>query len=105
MTGKIFLSYRRDDPWFAQALFGQLGNSFPPGELFMDVTGIDPGRDFERVLEQQVRTCDAMLVLIGQNWLKMADSAGRRRLDSPDDFVRFEVEIGAAVRQARHPGA
>src|SRR5262245_26636397 len=92
MTGKIFLSYRRDDTtWFAQALFGQLERSFP-GELFMDVRGIEPGRDFVRVLEQQVRACDAMLVLIGQNWLKLADSAGRRRLDSPGDFVRVEVE-------------
>lgn len=97
MTGKIFLSYRRDDTtWFARALFSQLERSFPAEALFMDVKGIEPGQDFVRAIEKQVMDCDAMLVLIGPNWLKVSDGAGRRRLDEPTDFV--SIEVGSALR-------
>jgi hypothetical protein len=94
MTGKIFLTYRRDDePGFAQALFGLLEQSFPPDQLFMDVEGgIAAGEDFVRVLEDQVRACDVMLALIGPNWLTATDEMGRRRLDNAEDFVRVEIE-------------
>jgi hypothetical protein len=98
MTGKIFLSYRREDTaGFAQALFGRLEQSFPAESLFMDVAGgIGAGQDFVRVLEEQVGACDAMLVLIGPDWLTVADEAGRRRLENPEDFVR--VEVGSALK-------
>jgi chemotaxis response regulator CheB len=94
MSGKIFLSYRReDDPGFALALFGRLEQSFPTDQLFMDVEGgIKAGEDFIRVLEEQVDACDVMLVLIGHKWLTVTDEMGRRRLDNPEDFVRIEVE-------------
>jgi hypothetical protein len=94
MTGKIFLNYRRDDTaGFAHALFVLLKQSFPSERLFMDVGGgIGAGQDFVRVIEEQVRACDAMLVLIGPDWLKMPDVAGRRRVDDPLDFVHLEVE-------------
>ena len=93
MAGKIFLSYRRvDAEWFATALYLRLGQSFPAADLFMDVEGIEAGRDFVEVIEDQVRACDAMLVLIGPKWLTASDDAGRLRLDSPEDFVRIEVE-------------
>jgi chemotaxis response regulator CheB len=94
MSGKIFLSYRREDgPGFALALFGRLEQSFPTDQLFMDVEGgIKAGEDFVRALEEQVDECDVMLVLIGPNWLTITDEMGRRRLDNPEDFVRIEVE-------------
>jgi hypothetical protein len=38
-----------------------------------------------------------LLALIGKNWLHAADKDGRRRLDSPEDFVR--LEIAAALRR------
>ena len=102
MTGKIFLSYRREDTsWFATALFGHLEPSFPAGTLFMDVEGgIGAGQDFVRVIEEQVRACDAMLVLIGPNWLTVKDETGRQRLENPEDFVRIEVE--SALRFGKH---
>ena len=94
MVGRIFLSYRRDDdPGYALALFGRLEQSLPIERLFMDVEGgIGPGHDFFRVIEDQVNTCDVMLVLIGSKWLNAIDEMGRRRLDNPQDFVRIEVE-------------
>ena len=94
MTHKIFLSYRRGDTgWLAHALFGRLERAFSTESLFMDVEGgIKAGQDFVRVIGEQVSACDAMLVLIGPNWLTVTDDAGRRRLDDPEDFVRIEVE-------------
>ncbi len=98
MTGKIFLSYRREDTaGFALALFGRLEQSFPSESLFMDVEGgIGAGQDFVRVLEEQVGACDVMLALIGPDWLTVTDDAGRRRLENPEDFVR--VEVGSALK-------
>ena len=102
MTGKIFLSYRREDTWgVAGRLFDRLEQSFPAGSLFMDVEGgIKAGQDFARVLEQEVSACDVMLVLIGPNWLTVADEEGRRRLENLEDFVRIEVE--SALRFGKH---
>ena len=38
-----------------------------------------------------MRSCDVLLALIGPSWLTVADRAGRRRLDKPDDLVRLEI--------------
>jgi hypothetical protein len=95
MTGMIFLSYRRKGAaeGFAHALFNRLEQAFPPENLFMDVEGgIGAGHDFVQVLEQEVSACDAMLVLIGPDWLTLTDEQGRQRLENPEDFVRIEVE-------------
>ena len=108
MTGKIFpqLSARRTSRgsrWRCLAGFEQ---SFPTESLFMDVEGgVGAGRDFVRVIEEEVAACDVMLVLIGPDWLAVKDDQGQPRLDNPQDFVRIEVEIGAQVRQARDSGA
>jgi len=102
MAGKIFLSYRREDTgWLAHALFARLEMAFPSGSLFMDVAGgIGAGQDFVRVLEEQVGACDAMLVLIGPDWLTVTDESGRRRLDNPHDFVHVEIE--SALQLGKH---
>src|SRR5271156_3569053 len=102
MAGKIFLSYRREDAaWPALALFGRLEHSFPSERLFMDVEGgIGARQDFVRVIEEQVSTCDAMLVQIGSNCLAAIDEIGLRRLDNAEDFVRLEVE--SALRFGKH---
>ena len=113
MSGKIFINYRRgDEPGFTQALLGRLEQAFPAERLFIDVDNIPPGEDFVRMLESQVAQCDAMLTVIGNNWLDAADERGGRRLDDPNDFVRIEIEsalkqgkrvIPVLVHQARMP--
>ena len=71
-----------------------------------------PGEDFVQMLESQVAQCDAMLTVIGNNWLDATDEHGSRRLDDPHDFVRIEIEsalkqgkrvIPVLVHQARMP--
>jgi hypothetical protein len=88
----IFISYRREDTeGHAGRLFRDLAERFGKELVFMDVAGIEPGRDFRRVIEQQVASCGVLLALIGKDWLTVPDAEGRRRLDDPIDFVRLET--------------
>ncbi|MCA1626768.1 MAG: toll/interleukin-1 receptor domain-containing protein, partial [Acidobacteria bacterium] len=112
--GKIFLSYRRDDSaGHAGRLYDRLNARFP-GRIFMDVSGIAPGVDFVEEIERAVGSCQVLIVLIGKDWLDIKDAAGRRRLDTADDFVRLEVATGLGrkirviptlVRDAHMPSA
>jgi hypothetical protein len=94
MLRRIFISYRRDDePGMATALYFQLERRFTPEGIFMDVEGdIRPGKDFVRIIREQVAECDVMLVMVGRGWLSAASDEGGRRLDNPEDFIRLEIE-------------
>src|SRR5215212_8467679 len=88
----IFISYRREDSeGQAGRLFDDLVAHFGNDSVFMDVAGIEPGRDFRRAIDQQVASCGVLLALIGKNWLDAKNESGNRRLDDPMDFVRLET--------------
>jgi hypothetical protein len=88
----IFLSYRRDDAeGEAGRLFDDLTSEFGTDKVFMDVTGIEPGRDFRKVIDQNVASCGVLLAMMGKGWIDAKDDTGRRRLDDPLDFVRLET--------------
>jgi len=88
----IFISYRREDaPANARLIYERLKEWFGDGNSFMDVEQIELGDDWKHVLDQRVTRCDALLALIGPRWLTTANSDGRRRLDDPEDFVRWEI--------------
>jgi hypothetical protein len=88
----IFISYRRDDTeGQAGRLFDDLKQHFGEGAVFMDVAGLEAGRDFRRAIDDQVASCGVLLAIIGKNWLMASDGAGARRLDDPMDFVRLET--------------
>jgi hypothetical protein len=92
----IFISYRRDDaPGYAGRLYDRLAAHFGADHVFMDVQGIEPGVDFVDAIERALGSCEILIVLIGKDWLA-ADSAGRRRLDDPNDFVRVETATALA---------
>ena len=96
MTGNIFINYRRDESGHvAGRLNDSLAPTFGRNKLFMDVDNIPVGRDFEDYLKSQVAACDAMLAIIGPNWLAAKDETGKPRLDNPDDFI--VIEIGTAL--------
>jgi len=87
----VFISYRREDAsGFAGRLHESLSGHFGPGRVFRDIDTIDPGADFGEVISTSLRSCGALVVVIGREWL--ADSSGRRRLDDPTDWVRVELE-------------
>ena len=58
----------------------------------MDVSGsIEPGADFVDAIERAIASSGVVLVMIGSEWLRCTDGAGRRRLDDPGDFIRLET--------------
>jgi hypothetical protein len=89
----IFLSYRREDAApYARLLQFQLRERIPDAPVFMDLDSIEPGLDFAEVIREAVDSCTVLVALIGRQWATLADEEGRRRLDNPDDYVRFEVQ-------------
>ena len=96
--GSIFLSYRREDTeGQAGRLYDDLVGVFGADTVFMDVAGIEPGRDFRKSIDQSLSSCGVFLSLIGRNWLTAKGDSGERRLDDPADFVR--IETGAALKR------
>lgn len=95
---KIFINYRRDDAaGFAGRLADSLGNYFGRDRVFRDVTDIDYGTDFERVIDQRLAESGAVVVLIGERWSSVTNEHGQRRLDDPADYV--SREIAAALQR------
>ena len=91
-TTGIFISYRRDDSsGHAGRLFDKLSESFGADQIFMDIDTIDPGLDFIEVIDRALASSKVVIALIGRRWTTATDAAGRRRLDSEQDFVRMEV--------------
>ena len=100
-TGRIFISYRRDDTAYpAGWLYDRLANQYGGGQVFKDVDSINLGGDFVQAITAAVGSCDVLLALIGSLWLTLTDESGQRRLDDPDDFVRLEIEA-ALTRNVR----
>ena len=96
----IFISYRRDDvPANARLVYERLREWFGENNSFMDVEQIALGDDWKHVRDQRVTRCDALLTVIGPHWLTVASSDGRRRLDDPEDFVRWEIREALTRRK------
>ncbi len=95
---KLFISYRRADSQHAvDRLYEALRKRLAKKDIFIDVDNIPKGVDFADHLARHVGQCETLLAIIGPQWLNLADEAGRRRLDIPDDFVR--IEIAAALKR------
>jgi hypothetical protein len=88
----IFISYRREDTIaYAGRIYDRLTGHFGKEHVFMDVDTIELGMDFVEILQKRVGLCDVLLAVIGRRWLTIADEAGERRLDNPEDLVRLEI--------------
>ena len=90
---KVFMSYRRDDSAAVSGrIYDRLVAQFGKANVFKDVDSIPPGVDYRDYLADIISQCDVQLTLIGRHWLDVTGADGRRRLDDPNDIVRFEVE-------------
>src|SRR5262245_62072817 len=90
---KIFISYRRADSAYVAAILREkLEEEFGAGSVFLDVDNIPFGFDFRKQINSAVGQCDVLLALIGNTWIGAAGDDGIRRIDSPTDSVRFELE-------------
>jgi hypothetical protein len=92
---KLFISYRREDSSaYTRLLRQSLTKYMKPTDIFMDVETIRDGADFINVIEESVRDCEVMLVVIGKHWLSASSKGERNRLFEEEDFVRREIALG-----------
>src|SRR6266487_316689 len=88
----VFISYRRiDSAPAARLLSGDLRAIFGLGSVFIDTNDIRIGTQWPARIDERLQTASVLLAVIGPTWLRVADEAGRRRLDKPDDWVRTEI--------------
>jgi len=96
---RVFISYRRDDSWqAAQLIREELEKWLSPELVFMDVQDLEGGDPWREELDRRLDWADTVVGVIGKNWLASADERGRR-LDRPDDWVRWEIT--EALRRRR----
>src|SRR5579862_4825608 len=91
-AGRIFISYRREDSSSdARALAHDLADAFGAQAVFLDVSM--PGGDtWPARLHDELANASVVLALVGRDWLMSTDTWNRRRIDSPADWVRQEIE-------------
>jgi TPR repeat protein len=93
MSGGVFICYRREETAFAaRAIYDRVAQKVGRENVFLDVDNIELGVDWFDALNERVAACDALVAVIGRNWVSGTDKDGGRRLDDPDDFVRIEIE-------------
>ncbi|MDJ0703482.1 MAG: toll/interleukin-1 receptor domain-containing protein [Leptolyngbyaceae cyanobacterium MO_188.B28] len=91
--GSIFISYRRSDSIEATGrIYDYLEGHFGREHVFKDVDSIPLGVNFREYLDQEVGRCKVLVAVIGPTWLTVVGADGKRRLESPEDFVRIEIE-------------
>jgi len=94
---RVFISYRRAD---GAGQAGRLADDLDRllgDRVFMDVSDIAPGAEFEQVLRTELASCGAVLALIGPRWLASFDARSNEALD----YVRLELET-ALAQQGLH---
>jgi len=98
LKGRIFISYRRSD---AQGVAGRLSDTledyFGDDRVFRDIEDISGGADFGEVIAKNLDSADAMIVLMGNDWLQATTEDGIKRLEAPNDWV--SQEISAAIEK------
>jgi hypothetical protein len=93
MSG-IFISYRREDSApYAGRIYDRLSAEFGADQVFMDVDDIAPGADFVAQIGAKVGGCDALIAVIGKNWLSARNAKGQLRFADPNDFVGLELSL------------
>jgi TPR repeat protein len=109
--GSIFICYRREDSADVTGrIYDRLVDHFGSERVFMDVEAIRLGYDFRSEIDQTIKVCSIVIVVIGDKWLAEVNS--KRRIDDENDRVRIEIEaalrreipiIPVLTRGASHP--
>ena len=99
-TPTMFISYRREDSADIMGrIYDWLIQSFDERKIFKDVDSIPLGVDFRKYIEDEIRKCEVVVVLVGNQWTSLRDPETQKlRIHDPKDFVRLEVET--ALRES-----
>ena len=88
----VLISYRRKDSApAARLLSANLRAIFGTGSVFIDTNDIRIGMEWPTRINERLQAASVLLVVIGPHWLREADEASRRRLDTLNDWVRNEI--------------
>ena len=89
---KITISYRREDTMdITGRIFDRLVSRYGRDCVFRDIDSIPPGFDFREHIGASLADSDILMVVVGPNWIGRSAN-GQLRINSPTDYVRFEVE-------------
>jgi hypothetical protein len=87
------ISYRRDDAAeAAERLYEGLAQHFGEDRIFLDIK-VPPGTDYRDEIEDAIASTGTVLVVIGPQWLTVADKTGQPRIQKRTDLVRAEIEL------------
>lgn len=99
MSG-VFISYRRTDGGgWAGRLHDHLALRFGSKVVWQDVDDLQIGKDYLPQILKQIKSSDAVLIVIGPHWLK----DGLKRLRDPKDVLRMEIQQALKSRAAIIP--
>ena len=91
---RIFISYRRADSGaITGRIFDKLQPHFGDRNVILDIDSIPYGVDFKKIVESEIKLCDAFIAIIGKKWARDGE---RWRLNEKNDLVRLEVEAALA---------
>lgn len=87
----VFVNYRTDDTAHAAAaIYERLVDLFGEDQVFRDARSLVPGVHSPSSIREAVRRADVLVAVIGPRWLEK-DDRGARRIDDPEDWVRWEI--------------
>ena len=89
----FFISYRRADSdgnILAHMLFRELRHKYPKDLVFLDVDSRSPGLPFSEKVREALDRTDALLVVIGPQWIQLL----RERQGESRDWVQYEISEG-----------
>ena len=94
---KLFLSYRHLDTGAYAGRLAERLRAFQFESVFYDREGIVLGANYADEIRSALGGCDAVLVLIGGDWIDARRDDGGRRLDDSADWVRREVGLAMSL--------
>jgi hypothetical protein len=81
---EVFIRYhRQDSSGHTGRLHDRLAAEFGSERIILDVEDIELGMDFAKQISDFVAGCDALLAVIGPQWLAMKGDDGAPRLEDP----------------------
>jgi hypothetical protein len=87
MSRPISLSYRRSDSASASGrLYDAIRHRLGTESFYMYTASTAWGDEWATALAQAITAADAIIVVIGPDWLRAQDEWGRRRLDQASDW-------------------
>src|SRR5450432_235842 len=86
----LFISYRRDDSSaYAGRICDHMTSLIGGQRVFMDVEDIQPGQNFAQAIENTLKGCSHVLVVIGPRWHDILVARAQRT--GEEDYVLHEI--------------